>query len=88
MSTVTRREVSQRQFGADCTLLAECIAGAISEVQVDSMTALVALEMVARSIRSATERALLVEDGAFAEFEQQLAAHFNRLKEKPRAGAS
>ncbi len=88
MSAVVRREITEREFKAEVEGLAECVARALYEVQCDATVALVALEMVARSIRSATERQLLSHDGAFAEFEQQIAEHFGRLKQNPLKGES
>ena len=83
-----RRAMPAAEFKAQVEHLSECIATALAEMQCDAVIGLVALEMVARSIRSLTERKLLAEEGAFAEFELQMAKHFDRLKEKPLAGAS
>lgn len=86
--TAVTRTVSAKEFKAEVEFIAECTAAALAEVGCDAVVALVALEMVARSIRSKAERALLAEDGAFAEFEAQVAQHFARLKQQPLKGVS
>lgn len=86
--SIRMRTIAAREFKSECEHLAECIASALNDVGADGTVGLVALEMVARSIRSTVERQLLATDGAFAEFERQIAEHFARLKHIPVKGAS